>query len=79
MNTNLRVKAIRIYNANPSKPNDIRAVALMSDGVLEHYNWDMSTSRNMLLNGIDKDTYIYDERIPLSWSDFCSAYGVTME
>lgn len=68
-----RIAAIRI-RPDSEAVYPIQVQVLMSDGTIDYYSKDDPTIK-MLMQQIDKDTIIYDDRVQHDWEIYCMLYG----
>ena len=70
-------RAIRIYK-NPFDLKETKCDILISDGVIEHYDWNNYKHQNEIKKLIDYRTFIYDDRLKdgePDWEALCKFYG----
>ena len=68
-------RALRIYEIPGCNPPSVKADVLITDGVVEHYDWQNHKDRKEILKLIDGRTKIIDEREDASWEALCKFYG----
>ena len=71
-------RAIKIHEIGGTNPVITKADVLISDGVIEHYDWNNHRHRKEIMNLIDDRTYFKDEREDASWEGLCKFYGANL-
>lgn len=70
-------RAIHIYQ-NPYDLKETKCDVLMSDGIIEHYDFNNHKDQKEIKKLIDSRTYVYDDRPNedgLNWESICRFYG----
>ena len=68
-------RAIKIHKIGVTNPVITKADVLISDGVIEHYDWNNHRHRKEIMKLVDYRTYFKDEREDASWESLCKFYG----
>ena len=56
----------------------VKADVLITDGVIEHYDWNNHKDRKEILKLINSQTKFIDEREDASWESLCRFYGANL-
>ena len=75
---NTYARAIRIYEVPYCNPSVVKADVLITDGVIEHYDWNNHKDRKEILKLITSQTKFIDEREDASWESLCRFYGANL-
>lgn len=70
-------RAIHIYQ-NPHNLKETKCDVLISDGVIEHYDFENHRHQKEIKKLIDHRTWIYDDRPKedgVNWENLCKFYG----
>lgn len=70
-------RAIHIYQ-NPHNLKETKCDVLISDGVIEHYDFNNHKDQKEIKKLIDHRTWIYDDRPKedgVNWENLCKFYG----
>lgn len=70
-------RAIHIYQ-NPYNLKETKCDVLISDGVIEHYDFENHRHQKEIKKLIDHRTWIYDDRPKedgVNWENLCKFYG----
>lgn len=70
-------RAIHIYQ-NPYNLKETKCDVLISDGVIEHYDFENHRHQKEIKTLIDHRTWIYDDRPKedgVNWENLCKFYG----
>ena len=68
-------RAIKIHEIGGTNPVITKADVLISDGVMEHDDWNNNRHRKEIMKLVDYRAYFKDEREDASWESLCKFYG----
>ena len=71
-------RCVRIHEIPGCNPPVVKADVLISDGVIEHYDWNNHRHRKEIMKLVDYRTYFKDEREDASWESLCKFYGANL-